>query len=394
MDKGTVLTFRGNRRHPYRYCVQICWNGKKERFWHYPDGSGVQMFERALAERLLVNVQGAIDLHNKGMFTFRPEFYKKQSPLSLKSYSETWLASVEKKMTRKGYKIAMGHCIKKFGASFDIRGFSLSNMKEFYNGLTYEKEVDGETIAVPMSDKSRYNVLTSLRTMLRFAFRDGKLDKLPAFPKLTNPKPKDPEYLTFEEQQEILKHIPEGHRPFFEMGMEYGFRIEEVRGLMWDCVSDTHITIKRSMPGYELIEDTKEGDERVEEITPRAREALRRARLATGGKGYVFQAPKKGRGRPYSLSLMKRTWKEASDKAEEVLGFRVSVYHAFRHSYGSQLADMGLSIDVIQRCMGHKDRRSTERYTRRQRASERRLINEARGKVLEFRKKEIENGHS
>lgn len=373
MDKGAILRFRGNKKHPFRYCVQICWNGKKERFWRYPDGSGIKMFSPDLAERLLVNIQGAIDLHNKKMFTFRPEFYKKRSPLALKEYSQRWLASVKKKTTRKGYRIAINHAIKKYGENFDIRGFSLSDMQEFYNGLK-------------LADKTRYNALTSLRTMLRFAYRDGKLDKLPAFPILTNPKPKDPEYLTFEEQQEILKHIPEGHRPFFEMGMEYGFRIEEVRGLMWDCVTDTHIKIRRTMPGYELIEDTKEGEERIEEITTRARDILRRARLNTGGQGFVFQSPKKGRGRPYSLSLMTRTWKAACDKAEADLGFRVTVYAAFRHSYCSQLADMDLPIDIIQKTVGHKDRRSTERYTRRQKASERRLINEARGKVLEFKK--------
>lgn len=168
MDKGAILRFRGNKKHPFRYCVQICWNGKKERFWRYPDGSGIKMFSPDLAERLLVNIQGAIDLHNKKMFTFRPEFYKKRSPLALKEYSEKWLSSVKKKLTRKGYRIAINQVIKKYGASFDIRGFSLSDMQEFYNGLE-------------LADKTRYNVLTSLRTMLRFAFRDGKLDKLPAF---------------------------------------------------------------------------------------------------------------------------------------------------------------------------------------------------------------------
>lgn len=58
----------------------------------------------------------------------------------------------------------------------------------------------------------------------------------------------------------------------------------------------------------------------------------------------------------------------------------------FRHSYCSQLADLGLSIDQIQKQVGHADRRSTERYTRRQLASERRAINEMRGQVVEFTK--------
>jgi len=391
--KGKILEFRGNKEHPIRYAIRISWNGTDYKFWHYPDGSGDPIYHRDIAEALLTQVRGAIDLHNKGRFTFRPEFYQKKSPLSLEAYAKVWLDSypASKKMTKKGYRAAIKHAIEYegFGAKFDIRGFSLSNLQTFYNKLTYQKTETGEngekkTVTLPMSVKGRYNVLTAIKTMLRYAFRDGKLDKLPAFPVLENPAPLDTPYLIFQEQQEILSHIPERHRPIYEMGMEYGFRIEEVRALKWDCISETHITIRRSMPEYELLETTKEGDARVEEITTRARDILRRARLNPSWKGYVFTASK--RGAPYDYKFMARTWKAACEK----VGIEIKMYNGFRHSYCGQLADLGIPAETIQRCVGHKDRRSTERYTRRQRASERRAINEMRGQVIPINKKTVD----
>lgn len=369
---GSILEFRGNKRHPVRYAVQVCWEGQTYRFWHYPDGAGDPIYERYIAEKLLDKVQSDIDQHNRRNgrgFTFKPETYKKKSTLALGKYSQVWLKSLTvRKMTKKGYKAATKHAISHFGENFDIRNLSLSKLKEFYNAL-------------PFAQKTKYNVLTAIKTMLKFAYADGQLDRLPAFPVLKQPKPLDTPYLTYEMQREILKHIPERHRPIFEMGMAYGFRVEEVRALKWDCVSDEHITIRRTMPEYELIETTKEEVSRVEAITTRARDILRRARLNLSWKGFVFTASK--RGAPYDYKFMSRTWKSACDGA----GIHIKMYQGFRHSYCSQLADLGLTIDQIQRQVGHADRRSTERYTRRQLASERKAINEMLGQVVKFEKK-------
>jgi integrase len=216
--------------------------------------------------------------------------------------------------------------------------------------------------------------------MLRFAYKNDDLKRVPPFPELSQGQIGAVKFLTYEQQQSVLAAIPERHRPIFEFAMEYGLRVQEVCALKWDCISETHITIRRSMPEYELIESTKEEAARVEEITSRARDILRRARLYPSWKGFVFTASK--RGAPYDYKFMARTWKSACDQ----VGISIHMYQGFRHSYCSQLADMGLGIDVIQKSVGHADRRSTERYTRRQRASERRLINESRGQVVEFKK--------
>ena len=61
-------------------------------------------------------------------------------------------------------------------------------------------------------DKGKYNVMSGLETMLRYAWRNEDLPKVPPFPRLSYKLP-EIEYLTFEKQESILKAFPEKHRP-------------------------------------------------------------------------------------------------------------------------------------------------------------------------------------
>ena len=65
--------------------------------------------------------------------------------------------------------------------------------------------------------------------MLRFHKKDVPTFIMPEFPALTKPEPETTEYLTFEEQQNILAVIPERHRSIFIIMMEYGCRPQEER---------------------------------------------------------------------------------------------------------------------------------------------------------------------
>ena len=54
------------------------------------------------------------------------------------------------------------------------------------------------------------------------------------------------EYITLEQQNTILSHIPERYRPIFQFMMEYGCRPGEARALQKDCIVDKHIIIRRA----------------------------------------------------------------------------------------------------------------------------------------------------
>ena len=47
------------------------------------------------------------------------------------------------------------------------------------------------------------------------------------------------------------------------------------------------------------------------------------------------------------------------------IGYVNLMYNAFRHSLGSQLLDMGYSLDHVRDQLGHTDIRTTLRYAKR-----------------------------
>lgn len=97
-----------------------------------------------------------------------------------------------------------------------------------------------------------------------------------------------------------------------------------------------------------LIVDTKNGDDRIVPLTGRAMEILARRNVAP-----VFE--------PLSPSVITHTWSRIREKMglEKDKEF---VLHAFRHTYGTTLANAGTDSFRLQKVMGHKSIQSTQRY--------------------------------
>ncbi len=59
------------------------------------------------------------------------------------------------------------------------------------------------------------------------------------------------------------------------VGMEYGFRIGELRAIEWDCVTDDEIIIRRAFAENQLMESTKTNKKRVYGLTPYVKQILK-----------------------------------------------------------------------------------------------------------------------
>lgn len=108
--------------------------------------------------------------------------------------------------------------------------------------------------------------------------------------------------MTYDQQQAVLKAIPERHRGIYEFAMEYGLRIGEVLALQWDCVTDKEITIRRAVSDGELRQSTKTGRTRHYGITGWGKEILDRAKHRTGIPSITPFVFNRDNGKPY-------TWK-------------------------------------------------------------------------------------
>jgi len=348
---------------PAKRCyVSIPFNGKQEKFWEW---KGLPIWDKRTGQKMLSVMQADID---KG--TFDPRTYRPDSPLSVKEFSKIWLDAADiTKNTKKIYRNAIKKVMddEGFGENFDIRNFTHSKLLAFKNSLQ-------------LSESAKYNVLTSIKTMLRFYKKDVPSFIMPEFPPLAKPEPETTIYLTYEEQERRLLRIPERHRPIFIIMMEYGCRPQEATALKTDCVTEHQIIFKRSHSEYELRETTKTGTKgvRIEDITTTATEALKSARRWPSFQGWIFSHNNKGSH--YNNKILNKIWRESYRDGDTKIG----LYEAVRHSLGCQLADEGYSIDFIQDVYKHTSIKTTRRYAKRQRGMISKAL-ENRGKVIEIR---------
>jgi integrase len=341
-----------------RWFVSVYWQGNRFKIWKY---NGEPLWAEQTATKLVNRIRTEID---EG--TFLPKAYLPDSPVTLKAISKAWFGALSvAPATKKFYEKAVGHALKYFGEDQDIRKFHHSQLQTFYNEL-------------PLTVKGKYHVLNTLKTMLRFAYQDEIIKKVPPFPKLPQGQKDCIKYLTYEEQQRVLSHIPDRHRGIFEFAMEYGLRIGEVCALQRDCVTDTEIIIKRAISDGELRLSTKTGRVRLYGITKRAKDILeeaRNSRVEGHITPYVFTRPD---GKPYTWKSLTCWWRSATKKA----GITINLYNGIRHSLGCQLMDQGVEMEMVRDVLGHTSTNTTRMYAKRSSASITNVL-QWRGKISE-----------
>jgi integrase len=212
--------------------------------------------------------------------------------------------------------------------------------------------------------------------MMRWAWRNEDLPKVPPFPKLTYTLP-EIEYLTLDQQESILEAIAQRHRPIFQFMMEYGVRPGEARALQKDCLENGYVIIRRAFSENEL-KTTKTGTIRRYQITPYFQEVL--DNIQPHLSAFVFVRED---GKPYTGKNLNKIWHEACKK----VGIKIKMYNGVRHSLGCQLLDMGCDMDLVRDQLGHTKMEMTRRYAKRSKQTLADALMARRKKVINFKKK-------
>jgi len=323
-----------------RWFVSVYWQGKHHRIFRY---NGDPIWSEKTAEKLLSKIRAEID-----QGTFQPKSYFPQSPLSVSQYSQQWLKVINvKSNTLKDYSYSVRCFINPFFGDKDIRHIRNADLVEFYKWIS-------------RGDKGKYNVMSCLRTMLRSAWRNEDITRVPPFPRLTMGVLPEIRYYTLEQQDKVLTAIPEAHRGIFAFGMEFGVRIGELRALQWDCIEGNEVTIKRAFAENKLEESTKTGKRRYFELTPYAQEILKTLPLTSSTFIFVRED-----GKPYTDKNLNEIWRAACESAKVE---HIPLKNAIRHSLGCQLLDEGVDIGIVQDIYGHSKMEMTKRYAKRTKA--------------------------
>ena len=350
---GGSIQYDKKRR---RYYVDVYWQGKHHKIWENPH-TGEKLYDKRQARKILGVVQDEVD---KG--SFHPRLWKPDSPLIVREYYKEWLETnngAEK--TRRDYAGYFKNHINPQIGGIDIRHLRLKHLQKLYKNLQ-------------LSPKGKYNVMGALKTMLRWAYDSEDIARMPGFPKLSFELP-EVEYLTFVQQEEVLKHIPEADRPIFEFGMEYGLRTQEVRALKKDCITEDEVITKRSFAENTLKEHTKSKRVRSAPLTEAARDILNRARVNLSPFVFVRKD-----GKTYTNKNLNAIWRQACKSA----GVNIKLQNAFRHSLGCQLLDQGADLEMVRDILGHTKTDMTRRYARRNPATMKKWL-EDRRKVVDLK---------
>jgi integrase len=341
-----------------RWYIDIYWKGKHHKLWK--DYDSFQPFiTKTRALKYLGILQKQIEDHD-----FDPRYWKPDSPVSVRKYAMGWLDEKEVDYrTWRDYKTDVTKYIIPYFKSKDIRHLKAKDLKNFMKWLN-KKGLAPDTVTHKMS---------TLKTMLKDAYRDEDIKRVPPFPVLKRKTLTRPDSLTIEQQDTLINAIPERHRPIFEFGMALGLRVGEVRAIQKDCLRDGKVYIERAFSDNRL-KGTKTGLERSYELTEYEQDILTRVKFNLSP--FVFT---RDDGKPYTNKNLNHIWDPACKKTD----IKIKLQNAMRHSLGCQLVDAGHDLDLVREQLGHTDIRTTKRYARR---SDRTLTEarESGRKVLPF----------
>jgi len=140
-------------------------------------------------------------------------------------------------------------------------------------------------------------------------------------------------------------------KPLFVVALETGLRHADLLTLRWTSVN--------AKDGWIRVSMGKTKEEAVVAIAAACKAALEECRTRpVRSKEFVFVNHE---GAPIAESTLKRAFATAKRLAKIERRFR---FHDLRHTFASTLASQGVSLQVIQRALGHTTAKMSERYAR------------------------------
>lgn len=337
------LICKKHKTIPTRFFVDISYKGRRIKIYSNNNGTVLDSYGRAVETLEHINYEMR---HHQ----FDPTKYVKKDVkrFLFENLIKDWfhaksdLTSVFK--YRQVYNRYFG-----FFTGMDVREIRTSHVHEFYQHLPNK-----------LSNKTKKNVLDTLRAFMFWAFNLEYIEKLPIFPVIKIDL-KIPQWMREKEQGEVLSFLPQSDRFIYLFLMLHGCRPSEARALQVQDISfeNGSIVFRRVFTGRSgntLVERTKTARQRVIPVNPDMEHILRDLCKDKLPGDFVFTDSKTGRPYP-SRTLIKR-WQAACKKA----GKKIGLYAGSKHSWASQRVSKGLSIYLISKVLGHTNIKTTERY--------------------------------
>lgn len=216
-----------------------------------------------------------------------------------------------------------------------------------------------------LSPKQVRHVLSAFRAFLRWCRRRIPDLVVPDFPTVSVPQHAYTK-VSARTREAILAAIPELRRGAF-LGACMGIRPGELRALdVRDYDVDAReLTIARALKTPRATDrpgPTKGLRARTLPVSDALARWIEVHRLESAPDAPLFPNPSgRSSGKRWHANPLREEWMRAC----RVIGVHVGMYEGTKHSVATELVERGVDLGLVQRVLGHADRRSTDHYTHR-----------------------------
>jgi len=229
------------------------------------------------------------------------------------------------------------------------------------------EEFTQELLGMNLSTSTVNHILTTLKIILREAFRKQYIQQLPVIDRVAQ-RHRIRGVLSVEEARAFFNEPWEDPRleAIHLLAATTGMRLGEIRGLQRKSVHPGYLEVRTSWEKGQGLKGTKTGRPRIVPLPERTEQALRRVMEIS-----PYQDPEDlvffGRFRHSPLDhkmIEKSLWERLSAigiSAEERIQ-RGLCFHSWRHFFNSLLINHRIPIPKVQRIVGHTTDRMTEVY--------------------------------
>lgn len=335
--------------------------GKSHAIYRY---RGELLYTKARAAKLLSLMQADVE---NGFF--RLEKWTEEIPTDVIPYLDQWIADIAdtlKPATLKDYSNSIKNYLIPFFTQYPIQ----------LHEIQYDVLIKLMN-SIQRVGKGKMNVMYCLHACLDYAWRSGRLQAMPAFPKRKQYHIQEPviEWLPEARQIAVIEAIPIEHRPIFWWTKYHFRRPGEACALHKADYKDGIFTIHRTFSGRHLTDSTKTGDVHVLACHSEFKPILE-AMPKTLSPFFFVNPDGRLPGKPYTLATMERIWITACKKTGE----KIRMYAGLKHSScGQFLNEKGGNYSELQTVTDHKRLESVKRYgimevKRRQELMEKKVV--------------------
>jgi len=320
------------------------------------------------AQKLLASIQGDWERHLRGEIPFRMEKFTKEKYSDVVSYLREWLGARKDSLTPAGYEKYRAAVDKYLVPFFEDHPIMLHEI-QYDTLIKLMNWIKG-------SGKHKYNVVSTLRTCMTYAWRSKRIQNIPPFPekRLYGIKDGIPVWLPSDRQLNLIEAIPLEHQPFFWF-LKYHLRRpgEAMALLKEDYKPDLDaFIIHRGVSEKQIIEMTKTKKDHIVPCHSMFKRWLDMAMKQNPFSPYLFTCNEsKSEGKRYTAKVYRRIWNDACIDCGE----NIDCYRGTKTSSASQLYnEVGLSRSELQEAGDWASIESTKAYARASIVKKRELL--------------------